>query len=220
MTIHNTVKYYRNQQNFPLKLHWLLSRPFVFRIWLCCSSATSCKQQQTQKHNTFSVCMCMCGWENSCDGKTLIFPGRRVSAEISQTSEITGAKLPLHKTTIWRAWACYRADRKHKQQLFYDSPYNNALCKRCISMISTAINKSKSNGLRIIDPWTSVSLVYNDFLPHFWHWGKVCTALHENIPSGDSTTADPNPFCFHWPCLHPRILTNTLGWQLGPSPEE
>lgn len=49
-----------------------------------------------QKNNIVSVC----GWENSCDGKTLIFPGRRVSAEISQTSEITGAKLLLHKTTI------------------------------------------------------------------------------------------------------------------------
>lgn len=44
----------------------------------------------------------MRGWENSFDGKTLSFPGRRVSAEISQTSEITGARL-VHAQNNYQA---------------------------------------------------------------------------------------------------------------------
>lgn len=67
---------------------------------LYCSLATLCKQQQShkKKHKSARVC----GWENSFDGKTLIFPGRRVSAEISQTSEITGAQR-VHAQNNYRA---------------------------------------------------------------------------------------------------------------------
>lgn len=48
------------------------------------------------------------GGKKSCNRENPYFPGRRVTAEISLNTEVTGAKLQLCKTTTQRAWACCR----------------------------------------------------------------------------------------------------------------
>lgn len=55
----------------------------------------------------------------------------KASLEISQTSEITGAKLPLHKTTTYVAGLGLPHSKQEAQAAFiYGSPLNNTLLKK------------------------------------------------------------------------------------------
>lgn len=87
ISIHNTI----TETTFIQEVNWPSSLFFCLYVYAVVMQHCVNSNRHKKQHSHW-----VCGWENSCDGKTLIFPGKRAFLQISQNSKISCAKLVLH----------------------------------------------------------------------------------------------------------------------------